>query len=63
MEISISLESKLFLYADDSAILFSHKDPEVISRKLGSELEFCSKWLIDNKLSSHMGKTECIHSV
>ena len=51
-----------FFYADDSAILFSltHKDSEVISRKLGSELESCSKWLIDNKLSLHMGKTECI---
>ena len=60
MKISISLESKLFLYADNSAILFSHKDTEVISRKLGSELEFCSKWLIDNKLSLHTRKTECM---
>ena len=49
MEISIILESKLFLYADDSAILFSHNDPEIISRKLGSKLESCSKWVIDNK--------------
>ena len=56
MEISISLESKLFLNADDIAILFSHKDPEVISRKLRSELLSCSKWLIDNMLS----KTEFI---
>ena len=34
MEISISSESKLLLYADDSAIIFSH-NPETISRKLG----------------------------
>ena len=60
MEISISSEIKLLLYADDSAILFSHKDPETISRKLGSELESCGRWLVDNKLSLHMGKTECI---
>ena len=60
MELSISPESKLLLYADDSAILYSHKDPKVISEKLGLELEMCSKWLIDNKLSLHMGKTECI---
>ena len=53
---SISSERKVFLYADDSAIFFSHKDPEVISRKLSSELELCSKWLIDNELSLHMGK-------
>ena len=24
------------------------------------ELEMCSKWLVDNKLSLHTGKTECI---
>ena len=60
MTIGISPECKLLLYADDSAILFSHKDPEVIYRKLTSELESCSKWLVDNKLLLHLGKTECI---
>ena len=60
MEISISPECKLLLYADDSAILFSYKNPEFISRKLSSELQSCSKWLVDNKLSLHLGKTERI---
>ena len=60
MIIGNSLECKLLLYADDSAIRFSHQDPEVISRKHSSELESCSKWLVDNKLSLHLGKTECI---
>ena len=60
LTISIRSECKLLLYADDSAILYSHKDPKVISRKLSSELESCSKWLVDNKLSLHLGKTECI---
>ena len=60
MELSISTESKLLLYADASAILYSHKDTKVISYKLGSELGMCSKWLIDNKLSLHMVKTESI---
>ena len=60
MTISVSSECKILLYADDSAILFSHKDPEVISRKLSSELESCSKLLVDNKLSLHLGKTDCI---
>ena len=60
MTISISSECTFLLYADDSAILFSHKDPEVISRKLSSELESCNKWLVDNKLLLHLGKTECI---
>ena len=60
MSTSISSFCKLILYADDSAILFSHKDPSYISQVLGKELENCSKWLIDNKLSLHLGKTECI---
>lgn len=55
MAISISTECKLLLYADDSAIIFSHKCLEEISRKLGLELENCNKWLIDNKLSLHLG--------
>ena len=60
MSISISESCKLILYADDSAILYSHKNPDVISQVLGSEIENCSKWLIDNKLSLHLGKTESV---
>jgi hypothetical protein len=58
MSISTSSDCKLLLYADDST--FSHRNPDVISEKLGKELQFCSQWLIDNKLSLHLGKTECI---
>ena len=60
MSISIDQGCKLMLYADDSAILFSHKDPEIISQKLACALESCNNWLIDNKLSLHLGKTESI---
>ena len=45
---------------DDGAILFPHKNPDVISNKLGKVLESCSSWLVDNKLSLHLGKTECM---
>ena len=60
MKISIDNDCKLILYADDSAILFAHHDPDFIARKLGVVLESCSDWLIDNKLSLHLGKTECL---
>ena len=60
MVTSISDDCKLILYADDSTILFSHKDPDYISQKLGHVLESCSEWLVDNKLSLHLGKTEYI---
>ena len=39
---------------------FAHKDPVVISTKLSSVLGQCSSWLVNNKLSLHLGKTECI---
>ena len=47
-------------YADDSALIYSDKDPEKISNVLRDNLESCNKWLIENKLSLHMGKTEVI---
>ena len=56
----IDPDCKLLLYADDSTILFSHKDPDQIANKLGKVLESCSEWLVDNTLSVHRGKTECI---
>ena len=60
MVISIDSDCKRLHYADDSTILFSHKDPDVIASKLGKVLESCSSWLFDNKLSLHLGKTESV---
>ena len=60
MYVSIEKDCKLIVYVDDSAILFTHKNPDAISSKLGNVLEKFSDWLIDNKLSLHLGKTECM---
>merc|ERR1712240_799308 len=49
---------KLLLYADDSALIVSGFDPEKIAEDLSRELESCRQWLIDNKLSLYLGKTE-----
>ena len=59
-DMSISLNCMLSLYADDSALIFSHKDSEVIAERLSLELTTCKKWLVDNRLSLHVGKTECL---
>ena len=48
------------LYADDSVISFVHRNVNVISKKISKVLESCSDWLIDNRLSLHLGKTECM---
>ena len=41
-------------------ILVSGPNPKEIASHLGRELQNCSKWLIDNRLSLHLGKTEAI---
>lgn len=56
----ISVKCNLLLYADDSALFISGKDPIVIAKVLSEELESCRQWLINNKLSLHLGKTESI---
>ena len=59
-DMSASVGCRLALYADDSALIFSHSDPTIIAGRLSEELTNCRRWLIDNKLSLHVGKTECI---
>jgi len=54
------VKNKLLLYADDTAILFSGKRNDIIESALGTELETVSEWLICNKLSLHIGKTESV---
>ena len=51
-----------YLYADDTSLLFMHKDIEVIERVLNQEFSFLCEWFVDNKLSIHFGedKTKCI---
>ena len=55
MEAAVSC--RLILYADDSALLVSGTSVSVIEETLGHELTFLSEWLVDNKLSIHLGKT------
>ena len=55
-----ALSCRLILYADDSALLVSGTSVSVIEETLGHELTFLSEWLVDNKLSIHLGKTESI---
>ncbi|KAJ8046701.1 RNA-directed DNA polymerase from mobile element jockey [Holothuria leucospilota] len=59
-DMPISVNCKLLLYADDSALIVSDKDVSNISSSLSNELESCREWLVDNKLSLHLGKTESI---
>lgn len=55
-----AVKCKLLLYADDSALMVSHRSVDVIQERLSVELEGVNNWLIGNKLSLHLGKTESI---
>ena len=59
-DMPISVDCKFLLYAVDSALLVSGKDLKIVADKLSIELESCRQWMIDNKLSLHLGKTEGI---
>ena len=48
------------MYADDAAILVSGTNIEQVQSLLSDELEMVSEWLLGNKLSLHLGKTESI---
>ena len=59
-DISSAVKCKLLLYADDSALIVAGNNTEEIQHSLSRELESIREWLIDNKLSLHLGKTEAI---
>lgn len=55
-----AVRNKLNLCADDCGILVSGKSQAQIESVLSSELESVSEWLVCNKLSLHLGKTESL---
>ena len=52
--------SKVILYADDTALLFSHKNLHDIERVLSDELAIAQAWLAENKLTLNLQKTKCM---
>ena len=57
-----SVNSDLFLYADDSCLVFQHKDIKEIEKQLNNDFSRLCDWFVDNKLSIHFGddKTKSI---
>ena len=52
-----AVKCKLLLYADDSALMVSGSNVTEIETTLTVEHNSIHKWLVDNKLSLHLGKT------
>ena len=59
-DIEAAVDGDRLLYAYDSALLIRRKNIIDIEEKLCEELTKLNVWLIDNKLSLHLGKTEYI---
>ena len=57
-----AITSELMLYADDSCILFQHKEIKYIEEQLNKDFSNLCDWFVDNKLSIHFGddKTKSI---
>ena len=55
-----SLDCRLSLYADDSTLMASGKNVNELSLFLTDQLESCSRWLVDNRLSLHVDKCEAM---
>ena len=51
---------KFYLFADDTTIFLSHKDPRQLEEILNRELVHVSNWLIANKLSLNVGKSNLL---
>ena len=61
-DMSQAVDCELFLYADDSGLVYQHRDVKAIDTKLNKIFLSVYDWFVDNKLSTHFGedKTKCI---
>ena len=51
---------EFFLFADDTSTLFCHEDIKVIEKVYNEELCKVSQWLIANKLSLNVSKSNMV---
>ena len=51
-----SIECDLLLYADDSVLLFTHKNIDIINDQVNKDFNSLCEWFVDNKLSIHFGE-------
>ena len=59
-----AVKSNLFLYVDDSCLVFQGKDVIEIEKLLNKDFTNICEWFVDNRLSIHFGddKTKSVLS-
>ena len=50
------VDCDLFLYADDSCLVYQYKDVKEIEKNLNKNFSNVCDWFVDNKLSIHLGE-------
>ena len=50
------VDYELLLYADETCLIFQHKDITEIESTLKKNVSMLCDWLVDNKLSIHIGE-------
>ena len=55
-DMSNSVDCDLFLYADDSCLVFTGPDVKTIETNLNRNLNSLCDWFVENKLSIHFGE-------
>ena len=55
-----TIKSNLFLYADDSCLLYQHRDIQKIEKQLNKDFKKICDWFVDNKLNINLDKTKSI---
>lgn len=58
--LDIRLNSKIFAYADDTAVVCSAYNRETLKRNIHSDLNNISSWLITHKLLINSSKSKCV---
>ena len=51
-----AVKSNLFVYADDSCLVFQEKDVIEIEKKLNGDFTNICEWFVVNRLSIHFGE-------
>ena len=59
-ELSFNINTKIVLYADDTAIFCKSRNPDVAGKILQKELIMISNWLKQNELSLNIKKTKAM---
>ena len=52
--------SKVHHFADDTNLLFSHKNLKILRKRVNMDLKLLFDWLCANRLSLNVGKTEFV---